>query len=929
VRRVKSKNPYCKGAGLKTIERRERDKVLNSKEIRNGFIDFFKSKGHVFIPSSPLVPIGDETLLFTNAGMNQYKDVFLGFTSAEHPRVANSQKCLRVSGKHNDLEEVGKDTYHHTFFEMLGNWSFGDYFKAESIEWAWELLTGVWGIDADKLWASVFAGNEKDGLPKDEEAAKLWTKVTPIPAERVLAFGKKDNFWEMGEVGPCGPCSEIHIDLGPEHCDKKSEKTHKCSVNGDCSRFIELWNLVFIQFNRAEDGKLSPLSAHYVDTGAGLERIVAVLQEKTSNYDTDLFSPITDAIGEIAGHRYTSKLNNKTDNAFRVIADHIRALTFAITDGATPSNEGRGYVIRRILRRAARYGRELGMHEPFIYKLVPVVVEVMGEAFWEIANRAEYVSTVIESEEAAFGRTIDRGLEIFNTAAKRAAKSKKKVISGDDAFQLYDTYGFPLDLTELMAQERSLKVDKVTFKKLMDQQRERARAAQKSGSMTAVLTDTELPVTDDLPKYETDQYEGKVVGWVDAEGFKKDGVIETEAGIVLDRTCFYAEAGGQVGDCGVIESTNGIFVVDGTEKIASCVIHRGKVAEGSLKVGDAVQARVSKDRQATRKNHTATHLLQWALQQVCGKNVAQQGSLVCPEYLRFDFTYPKALTAEQIKEVERLVSEKIADDLPVRCAVMAKDEADKLGAMALFGEKYGNEVRVVAIGADTEQQVNDALSKEFCGGTHVERIGIIGGFKILKEESISAGVRRITGLTGQKLIEYFEQRSFLVEELIEKLKVPAEEVVERVEKLTAENKRLSKELKSVAKQGGSDIMTEARELLNSSEKIQESHIVVGQVSSASAEQGRAAIDMLKKKAKSASVVLAYEDDGKVTLLAGVTDDLIEKGLRAGDIVSQIAPIVEGGGGGKPQMAQAGGKNPKKIVQALEEARQLIKKKLRS
>jgi alanyl-tRNA synthetase len=569
------------------------------------------------------------------------------------------------------------------------------------------------------------------------------------------------------------------------------------------------------------------------------------------------------------------------------------------------------------------------MHEPFIYKLVPVVVEVMGEAFWEIANRAESVSTGIESEEAAFGRTIDRGLEIFNTAAKRAAKSKKKVISGDDAFQLYDTYGFPLDLTELMAQERSLKVDKVTFNKLMDQQRERARAAQKSGSMTAVLTDTELPVTDDLPKYETDQYEGKVVGWVDAEGFKKDGVIETEAGIVLDRTCFYAEAGGQVGDCGVIESTNGIFVVDGTEKIASCVIHRGKVAEGSLKVGDAVQARVSKDRQATRKNHTATHLLQWALQQVCGKNVAQQGSLVCPEYLRFDFTYPKALTAEQIKEVERLVSEKIADDLPVRCAVMAKDEADKLGAMALFGEKYGNEVRVVAIGADTEQQVNDALSKEFCGGTHVERIGIIGGFKILKEESISAGVRRITGLTGQKLIEYFEQRSFLVEELIEKLKVPAEEVVERVEKLTAENKRLSKELKSVAKQGGSDIMTEARELLNSSEKIQESHIVVGQVSSASAEQGRAAIDMLKKKAKSASVVLAYEDDGKVTLLAGVTDDLIEKGLKAGDIVSQIAPIVEGGGGGKPQMAQAGGKNPKKIVQALEEARQLIKKKLRS
>ncbi|MHC4757667.1 MAG: alanine--tRNA ligase [Planctomycetota bacterium] len=429
-----------------------------SKEIRKGFIDFFKGKGHVFVPSSPIVPIGDQTLLFTNAGMNQFKDIFLGLKSAENPRAANSQKCLRVSGKHNDLEEVGKDTYHHTFFEMLGNWSFGDYFKEEAIHWAWELFTEVWSMEADKLWVTVFAGDEKDGLPKDEEAQQLWPKVTPIPKERVLAFGKKDNFWEMGETGPCGPCSEIHIDLGPEHCDKKDVKNHKCSVNGDCARFIELWNLVFIQYNRSQDGVLSQLSANYVDTGAGLERIVAVLQGKESNYDTDLFSPITDAISEISGYKYTSKLNNKTDNSFRVITDHIRALTFAITDGATPSNEGRGYVIRRILRRAARFGRELGMHEPFIHKLVPVVVDVMGQAFGEIAQRAEYVSTVIESEETAFGRTIDRGIEIFNSAAQRAEKSKERTVSGEDAFQLYDTYGFPLDLTELMAKERTLKV---------------------------------------------------------------------------------------------------------------------------------------------------------------------------------------------------------------------------------------------------------------------------------------------------------------------------------------------------------------------------------------------------------------------------------------------------------------------------------------
>jgi alanyl-tRNA synthetase len=905
--------------------------VLNSKEIRNGFIDFFKSKGHVFIPSSPLVPIDDETLLFTNAGMNQYKDVFLGLMSAEHPRVANSQKCLRVSGKHNDLEEVGKDTYHHTFFEMLGNWSFADYFKAEAIEWAWELFTDVWGIEADKLWATVFAGNEKDGLPKDKEAAKFWTKVTSIPSERVLAFGKKDNFWEMGETGPCGPCSEIHIDLGPEHCDKKSEKGHKCSVNGNCGRFIELWNLVFIQYNRSRDGKLSPLSANYVDTGAGLERIVAVLQEKMSNYDTDLFSPITDAIGNITGHRYMSKLNNKTDNSFRVIADHIRALTFAITDGAAPSNEGRGYVIRRILRRAARYGRELGMHEPFIYKLVPVVVDVMGEAFNEISQRAEYLSTVIESEEESFGRTIDRGIEIFNSAARQVKKNKDKTISGEDAFQLYDTYGFPLDLTELMAQERSLGVDTSTFNKLMDEQRARARAAQKGASAAVSLGDTELPVTDDLSKYDTGHCDSKIIGWIDTDGFKQEGGIETdaEAGIVLEETCFYAEAGGQVGDCGTIESSEGIFIVEGTEKIANCVIHQGKMAEGTLKVGDVVQAKVSKDRDATRKNHTATHLLQWALQEVCGESVAQQGSLVCPDYLRFDFTYPKALKAEQIREVEKLVREKIVEDLPVSCVVMAKEEADKVGAMALFGEKYGSEVRVVAIAANRESSVKEAFSKEFCGGTHVERVGTIGGFKIIKEESISAGVRRITALTGQNLIEYFEQRSVIIDELIEKLKVSAEEVVERVEKLTAENKRLSKELKSAAKGRGVDIMAEAKKLLEKGEKIGDSHIIAGQLSSATVEQGRAAIDMLKKKAKSAAIVLAFEDDGKVTLLAGVTDDLIKKGLKAGDIVKEIAPIVDGGGGGRPQMAQAGGKNPRKIGKTLEKANQIIKKKLSS
>ncbi len=903
--------------------------MKNAKQIRNEFIDFFKSKDHEFVPSSPIVPIGDETLLFANAGMNQFKDIFMGLSPAQYPRVANSQKCLRVSGKHNDLEEVGKDTYHHTFFEMLGNWSFGDYFKAEAIEWAWELLTNVWSINPDILWVTVFGGDQKDGLPKDEEAAKLWPKVTSIPADRVLAFGKKDNFWEMGETGPCGPCSEIHIDLGPDMCDMKNIPDHKCQVNGGCARYIELWNLVFIQYNRQLGGKLVPLSARHVDTGAGLERVVAVLQSKPSNYDTDLFMPIINRTAEISGHEYTARLGNKTDNAFRVIADHIRALTFAITDGATPSNEGRGYVIRRILRRASRFGRELGMHEPFICKLVPVVVDCLGNAFGEIAERADYVSMVIETEEASFGRTLDRGIEIFGDAAKRAQKSEAKIINGEDAFQLYDTYGFPLDLTELMATERDLKVDTAKFDELMEAQRQRARAAQKSESLIASLTNVELPVTEDTHRYHGDSCDGRLIGWIDNEGFKDQGRIETGAqvGLVLDRTCFYAEAGGQIGDCGFITSDGAQFIVETTIKIANCTVHRGKVAEGSFDVGQNLKATVSKDRNATKKNHTATHLLQWALQNVLGKSVAQQGSFVGPDYLRFDFTCPKAPTKEQLKEVENLVREKIAADMPVTWKVMPKEQAQQLGAMALFGEKYGSEVRVVAIGAEDQGQIGDAFSREFCGGTHVDRLGSIGGFKIIKEESISAGVRRITALTGFGLNDYLEKASGIVDELSVMLKVPSEVLVDRVNQLIKDNKQLSKKLKSASRATGSDAMAEAKRFLDNCEKVGETHIIVGRLSTFSVEQAREAVDMLKKKAKSAAVVLGFEDDDKATLLAGVTDDLIKKGLKAGEIIKAIAPIIGGGGGGRPQMAQAGGKKPKKINDAIAKSVEIIKEKL--
>ena len=903
--------------------------MRSANQIRREFIDFFKDKGHEFVPSSPIVPVGDESLLFANAGMNQFKDIFLGLTTPKFPRAVNSQKCLRVSGKHNDLEEVGRDGYHHTFFEMLGNWSFDDYFKAEAIEWAWELLTKVWQINPDHLWATVFAGDKSDGLPEDSDARELWTKVTPIPAERVLAFGRKDNFWEMGETGPCGPCSEIHIDLGPDACDKKNIPGHKCAVNAGCARYIELWNLVFIQYNRHPDGKLVPLSAKYVDTGAGLERVVAVMQNKKSNYDTDLFMPIIDYTGEITGHQYTAKMGNKTDNAFRVIADHIRSLVFSITDGATPSNEGRGYVIRRILRRASRFGKELGMREPFLYKLVQVVVECLGDAFRELSERAGYVTTVIKSEEESFGRTLDRGIEIFNTAAARAEKSADKIINGEDAFQLYDTYGFPLDLTQLMAAERSLKVDTAKFAELMEDQRQRARAAQKGDSIMPVLADTELPVTEDMHKYHLDSCESKIIGWINENGFRSEGKIESgaEVGLVLDKTCFYAEAGGQVGDCGTIENKNSRFIVDNTIRIANCIVHQGKVVDGSFSAGQHVITIVSADRTAIKKNHTATHLLQWALQQVLGSSVAQQGSYVGPDYLRFDFTYPKALTREEIKNVEVLVREKINDDLPVVWSVLPREEAQKLGAMALFGEKYGDEVRVVAVGTDSDEKLNDAFSKEFCGGTHVDRIGSIGGFKIIKEESISAGVRRITALTGSNLNSYLEKASDIIDDLSVILKVPSEGLVDRVERLLNDNKQLSKKLKAASKSSGSDVMGQAKNLLDNCEKAGESSIITGQLSTASVEQAREAIDMLKKKAKSAAIVLGFEDEGKATLLAGVTNDLIEKGLRAGDIIKDIAPIVGGGGGGRPQLAQAGGKNPEKIEEALKRASEMILEKI--
>jgi alanyl-tRNA synthetase len=899
--------------------------VLTAAEIRSSFIDFFVRKGHTFVPSWPVVPIGDDTLLFTNAGMNQFKDVFLGTGSREYKRAANSQKCIRAGGKHNDLEDVGTDTYHHTFFEMLGNWSFGDYFKAEAIEWAWQLLTQVWKVDADRLHVTYFQGDEHDGLSADNEAMDLWRRF--LPEERIHKGNKKDNFWEMGETGPCGPCSEIHYDGTPD-------KSGAAFINKDNPNVIEIWNLVFIQYNRDTAGKLTALPAKHVDTGMGLERITRILQGKQSNYDTDLFTPILNAIGILCNQEYTGSMDKKTDIAFRVIADHLRTLAFAITDGCMPSNDGRGYVLRRILRRAARFGRTLDMHEPFIYRLVDVVVNSMSKAFDGLKQRAELVKTVIKSEEESFGRTLDRGLEIFAAAAEKAKSTG--TVSGDDAFQLYDTFGFPLDLTQLMAREQNLKVDTAGFEKLMAEQRARSvknlsATIRITSSMSANLT--VIPSTDDSAKYNKDEIHTKIIGFTEQASYKDSGEItEKTNAIVLEKTCFYAESGGQVGDKGIIKSSTGQFEVETTEKIqnTNCIIHKGKLTKGSIKIGDEVDAIVDASRQQSRKNHTATHLLQWALQQTLGRHVAQQGSLVCPEYLRFDFTAPKALRPEEIKQVEGLANEKIRQNLPVTSAVMPINEAKKLGAMALFNEKYGDTVRVIAIGAPDEKNLTQAFSREFCGGTHVDNTGKIIGLKIIKEESISAGVRRITALAGNALLDYLAVQSEINEQLCQILKVKAEELPVRLNKLIDENKKLAKQLKSApAQTGGMNFLDRARQLLTEAETIGTTVIVVSKIDQTPVEQVRTAIDMIKKKAASCAVVFGMaEGSDKVTLLAGVSDDLIEKGLKAGDLIKEIAPIVGGGGGGRPQMAQAGGKDPAKLDDAIARASEIIKAKLR-
>jgi alanyl-tRNA synthetase len=880
--------------------------MLSANEIRQQFIDFFvKKHGHTFVPSSSVVPLDDPTLMFTNAGMNQFKDVFLGAGTRPYRRAVDSQKCIRVSGKHNDLEEVGRDTYHHTFFEMLGNWSFGDYYKAEAIRWAWELLTKQWQIDKSRLHATVFGGDQEYGLEPDGEAHRLWTEVTDIDPSHVHRFGKKDNFWMMGETGPCGPCSEIHID-------RTDDKSGSKLVNAGDARVMELWNLVFIQYNRDDAGKLTLLPAKHVDTGMGFERLTALLQGKQSNYDTDVFSPIMQAVGELTGKRYGGKLEDPTDVGFRVIADHLRMLVFAITDGALPSNKGRGSVMRSVLRRAVRFGWQcFNQRRPFIYKLVPALVNHMGQAFPELRTKPDRVADVIKEEEADFLRTIERGLNLFEEAAERAEK-KGRLISGKDVFDLYTTYGFPPDLTRQMAVERRMTLDEVEYQRLMEGHEDKSRGKSldvTAGALDAIaasLSAEKLKATaDDRLKWSTMKTSAKVIEVVTGND---------TLGVLLDRTCLYAEAGGQVGDTGSIQTATGLVEVTEVAKLRDGFVHIGRLKHGHVDAGQTAEIEVSPEREFTRKNHTATHLLHWALRQILGDHVEQRGSKVKPDEFTFDFSHTGPLSESEKAEVEKLVNEKIWQDLPVAWRELPAAEARKLpGVRAFFGEKYGDIVRVVEIG--------DGFSREFCGGTHLDRTGQAGFFKIVAEEGVAKGVRRLTCVTAREAVAAVQKEDAILARLTERFRCKPEDLPARVETLQEEVKKLQQQLK---KGSAADLQGVADKLLAGAVEQNGAKIIVGEMPAGPEEQLRQQVDRLRQKASSAVVVIGWSEDSRVQLIAAVTEDLVKKGVHAGKLVGQVAKVVGGGGGGKPTMAQAGGKEPAKLPEALELARRLVK-----
>ena len=871
--------------------------MKTSQQIRQEFISFFEERQHRFVRSSPVVPNDDPTLLFANAGMNQFKDVFLGSGTRDYNRAANSQKCIRASGKHNDLEDVGRDNYHHTFFEMLGNWSFGDYFKEEGIRWAWELLTEVWGLDKTRLHATVFGGDEQDGLPPDEEAAELWRRCTDINPDHIHFFGKKENFWEMGDTGPCGPCSEIHIDM-------TDDRSGAPLVNADDARVIEIWNLVFIQFNRGNDGKLSPLPAKGVDTGMGLERVCRVLQGVDSNYSTDLFTPLLQAISEITG---TQDAEGEIGVAYRVIADHLRSLSFAIADGAIPSNEGRGYVLRRMLRRATRFGRVLGMETPFINKLVPTLVEVMGDAFPEIRQQQAHISRVIESEEASFGNTLDRGLEIFEQMVAQPATISQKKLSGEDAFKLYDTYGFPVDLTRLICEERQLELDEAGFEVCMEAQRTKARESARF--QTAQIEWQELEVGPHSRFIGYNSYNAET--WIRRYAKNESG----QWLFALDTTPFYAESGGQVADQGTIQQGQRTWSVVDVRKEGDLIIH---VCDGNEKPEpEPVIARIDVDkRKATTRNHTGTHMLHAALKQIIGQHVNQAGSIVHPDYLRFDFTHSERLSSDQVEEIERLVNRKIRENIDMNVFETGYRQAVDSGVTALFGEKYGDTVRVVQL---------DDFSSELCGGCHTSATGEIGSFRIVSEGAIASGVRRIVAVTGERAEEVSRDESKAVQELKHLLNVQTESIGTQVANLMEEKRKLEKELQLLKKQSAAG---SAQDLISNARSVAGVPLLAMKVDATSMDELRSLGDSLRKELEGIAL-LGAELEGKTTLLCVVADSILNRGAKAAEIVNRVAALADGRGGGKPHLAQAGIKSPEKLPHALAQAANQIENYLQN
>jgi alanyl-tRNA synthetase len=882
--------------------------------IRQSFLDFFKERGHVIVPSAPLVPQGDPTLLFTNAGMVQFKDYFLGVRTAPSPRVADCQKCLRISGKHNDLEAVGRDTYHHTFFEMLGNWSFGDYYKAEAIAWHWELLTKVWGIDSKLLYATV----HKD----DDEAEQLWLKLGVLPRERIMRFGDKDNFWEMGATGPCGPNSEISIDRGPAACDGKTHPGDKCGVNVDgCERFIELGNLVFIQYNRDESGSLTPLPKKHVDTGTGLERVASVLQtigpKPLGNYDTDVFRKIIGRIESasgISGPKPRYGFDQKADVSFRAIADHARAISFLIAEGVRPGNTDREYVLRRLIRRTVQHGRKIGMFEGAFWQVCDEVVRAMGGAYPELKEHSGEITSVTSNEARKFGETLGRGLELLAEWRERQKTIKSSRFPGDVAFQLHDTYGFPLDLTQDVLRDDGFTVDVAEFNRLMSEQRDRSRSVRIEMAVAPTIS-ADVQIVARPSRFVGDHL------YVSESNILSGGVHEVDGSATVRihtaETPFYPEGGGQVGDRGVIEaSTGGIVEVIDTIRLHGSIVHIGKVLRGDageFAKGKGVTLKVDRTRRdAAMLNHSATHILHYALRDVLGAGVRQAGSLVAPDRLRFDFSHTGAIAEGDLRTIEEEINARIREDAPVATDEMAYDDAIKAGALAFFGDKYGDRVRVVRMGD---------FSVELCGGTHVDRTGQIGIFKLDAESGVAAGVRRIEATTGQGALEAIRRREAILAQIGDTLHARDEAALERLQRVLAHEKELEKKLRALEQKlasgdsGGAASGEQVRDIAGI-------RLVTRKLDGVEPNAMREMADRIRQKYGSVVVALGSNLGDKATILVAVTADLTAK-VKAGDIIKQIAPIVGGSGGGRPDMAQAGGRDPSRLDEALAKVASLL------